>query len=887
MRRILRSSVFRCASTNLKGFAKKFNNWIGMIGIFSCILLLLAIIVIITLYSPIIWNWDALAIYLSVAKGIVATGGLNYNPYLPAIAEISTAYPPVLPILYAWVMSIVGKYFRLIPLMFLFIAGLSVYKIGNLVLGNHGYSFVVLATFLSIPGVQILTGMEGLLADLAFIAYTSAAIYFFISGLLEKDRKKIGLSALAISLSMLTKGLGVPIYFLLLAFMVVALQTRFNVRASFFATTVSMFPFLFQFLYPIAVKVIKQSVTRVDVMELSYLSNTILFFLFSVLFYLVFKNIKGAEFKANVGDILIFLIFSNLGTPFFIRNIINMKMVSTEFLLTSIEIVRDPILRSIFRPPPQINILIKFQFQRLFMSGLVGAPFAIPVTVGIISFLYTAKKRKNVALSFLLACFWELLLIWSFNFNNSFEVWEFRRPTYFTPLLSIFIVDGIITLLKRLRVNDELLPGVFLFHTTLSTIYIWYSKVSSNHLSAGAWVGRASVANIADIFIFASFFLFGVLVSILVNEKTIILHVNALGNTKVWKKSLALILLIVIVLVNICSNLIIISLVLSQITEWNPSYYDTLRSVRYQSQAQALDYEDVEEYFSSNTINKSIILTIGTPFLPYIANNTIIALDNPFSYDYLKPLLEIRDVTQLINRLNQLHINFFLVPKANILNSGYYLMYNSLKKHYLLFQIIGTAYTEFVKDFHSFVLWRLASERLSIFHDKFEREDVGMNWKVINGNWSIKNGVLIQSKLEDTNSIITLTSWADFVLEVDMRTTLSKSKFVYDVAWIKFRYYSSENYYFILLHLDGKVELHSIKNRELRSPYIIVQTNLNPFDWHSFRIEALGPTIRIYIDGKKYIEVVDETPIRYGQIVFSTVNSEAQFDNVRITGIET
>lgn len=99
--------------------------------------------------------------------------------------------------------------------------------------------------------------------------------------------------------------------------------------------------------------------------------------------------------------------------------------------------------------------------------------------------------------------------------------------------------------------------------------------------------------------------------------------------------------------------------------------------------------------------------------------------------------------------------------------------------------------------------------------------------------------------------------WGDYVVRLDVRTVIAGPE-RWSVAFIGFRYSDDSNHYHLLLYQDGVLEL--AKTVGSKKTYLnFVRTDLSPFDWHRFEIALKGPSIKVWVDGAQFVDVVDDS----------------------------
>jgi len=75
----------------------------------------------------------------------------------------------------------------------------------------------------------------------------------------------------------------------------------------------------------------------------------------------------------------------------------------------------------------------------------------------------------------------------------------------------------------------------------------------------------------------------------------------------------------------------------------------------------------------------------------------------------------------------------------------------------------------------------------------------------------------------------------------------------WDGQWIIFNYQNSRNFYYVLLHTDGTLELARYANGTGEANLYDAKTGLSPFVSHSYQISVAGGVATISIDGRVYL----------------------------------
>lgn len=96
------------------------------------------------------------------------------------------------------------------------------------------------------------------------------------------------------------------------------------------------------------------------------------------------------------------------------------------------------------------------------------------------------------------------------------------------------------------------------------------------------------------------------------------------------------------------------------------------------------------------------------------------------------------------------------------------------------------------------------------------------------------------------------TPGANYRVNVTMQL-IATGPHTWDGQWIVFDYQNPENYYYVLLHTNGNLELSRYVNGTTQSDLAYVQTGLSPFASQDYQITVDGGTVQVSIDGHQYI----------------------------------
>jgi hypothetical protein len=121
----------------------------------------------------------------------------------------------------------------------------------------------------------------------------------------------------------------------------------------------------------------------------------------------------------------------------------------------------------------------------------------------------------------------------------------------------------------------------------------------------------------------------------------------------------------------------------------------------------------------------------------------------------------------------------------------------------------------------------------------------------------------------------------NYTISVGMQTIVTGPN-AWDGQWIVFNYQNSKNFYFILMHTDGTLELSRYVNGTKEAQIEEVRTGLSPFSYHNYVISVLSGELTVSVDGKQYLSAQISNP--GGEFIISQTSPDANLWVVRVTG---
>lgn len=169
-----------------------------------------------------------------------------------------------------------------------------------------------------------------------------------------------------------------------------------------------------------------------------------------------------------------------------------------------------------------------------------------------------------------------------------------------------------------------------------------------------------------------------------------------------------------------------------------------------------------------------------------------------------------------------------------------------------------------------------------VFEDSFAGPSLSPQWARTSAAWRVRDGHLVNTEPVAAAVLAGTPTWEDYALEVRMKTDEPGPR-PWSVARILFRRQDADNFYYVVLHRDGLLELGKGHGGRHMPGLSRAPGAGDPLDWRRVRISLDGPRIVVGVDGREVIDFTDPAPILSGQIGLDAFQgSVVRFDDVRV-----
>jgi hypothetical protein len=123
----------------------------------------------------------------------------------------------------------------------------------------------------------------------------------------------------------------------------------------------------------------------------------------------------------------------------------------------------------------------------------------------------------------------------------------------------------------------------------------------------------------------------------------------------------------------------------------------------------------------------------------------------------------------------------------------------------------------------------------------------------------------------------------NYTVTVGMQTFVTGPN-PWDGEWLVFNYQNSKNFYYLVMHTDGTLELARYVNGTKEPALEEAQTGLSPFSLNHYQITVLDGELTVSVDGRQYMSVQIENP--GGDFIISQTSPDPNLWVVRVTELQ-
>jgi hypothetical protein len=160
-------------------------------------------------------------------------------------------------------------------------------------------------------------------------------------------------------------------------------------------------------------------------------------------------------------------------------------------------------------------------------------------------------------------------------------------------------------------------------------------------------------------------------------------------------------------------------------------------------------------------------------------------------------------------------------------------------------------------------------------------------WKVVADDTApSKTGYVLAQTSDDPDALFNLCvaeepSLKDVEVMVSFKAIKGKNDQGGGIVW---RYQDADNYYIARMNpLEDNFRVYKVVAGKRAKEFQSVDVKVKPGEWHTLKIEMKDDQIACYLDGKKFLEVKDETFTKAGKVgLWTKADAQTHFDEFTV-----
>ena len=153
----------------------------------------------------------------------------------------------------------------------------------------------------------------------------------------------------------------------------------------------------------------------------------------------------------------------------------------------------------------------------------------------------------------------------------------------------------------------------------------------------------------------------------------------------------------------------------------------------------------------------------------------------------------------------------------------------------------------------------------TVFSDDFTGLQLRREWRASAGQWALRDGRLENAAPGGGVILIGDADWDDYCCDAVL-VTLKPGPRPWSVARLLARYQNTANYYYLLAHRDGLIEIGKEHRGEHHPCMGKAKLDVDPLREFRLRLSAQGARLQVLVDGQTVIELEDSDPLLRGQV---------------------
>jgi Domain of Unknown Function (DUF1080) len=165
----------------------------------------------------------------------------------------------------------------------------------------------------------------------------------------------------------------------------------------------------------------------------------------------------------------------------------------------------------------------------------------------------------------------------------------------------------------------------------------------------------------------------------------------------------------------------------------------------------------------------------------------------------------------------------------------------------------------------------------------------GSIWKVVADDTApSKSGYALAQTAESPGSMFNLcvandTQFKDVEAIVSFKAVMGKKDQGGGIVW---RYQDANNYYIARMNpLEDNFRVYKVIDGKRSKEFQNAEVKIPLGEWHTLKVKQSGDRIECFLDGKKYLDVKDDSITKAGKVgLWTKADAQTHFDQFKVSG---
>jgi hypothetical protein len=162
-------------------------------------------------------------------------------------------------------------------------------------------------------------------------------------------------------------------------------------------------------------------------------------------------------------------------------------------------------------------------------------------------------------------------------------------------------------------------------------------------------------------------------------------------------------------------------------------------------------------------------------------------------------------------------------------------------------------------------------------------------WKVVADETApSKSGLVLAQTSDDRDALFNLCvadegSFKDVELSVAFKAVAGAKDQGGGLVW---RYQDADNYYVARMNpLEDNFRVYKVVGGKRSKEFQDAEVKIPAGEWHTLKVKMMGDHIECFLDGKKYLDVKDDSITKAGKVgLWTKADAQTRFDQFQVSG---